>query len=134
MAVSYGGVEIGQGINTKVSLSLPPPPSSLHSSSAHSFSHRAIFLQVAQVAAKTLGIPLEMVKVKPSMTLTNPNGQTTGGSTTSELNCLVNPLHQEVYMQAGIIMCVVLCMVGYDPGLSRLETSESSQSVISTLT
>ena len=47
-------------------------------------------MQVAQVAAKTLGIPLEMVKVKPSNTLTNPNGETTGGSTTSEMNCLVS--------------------------------------------
>ena len=46
--------------------------------------------QVAQVAAKTLGIPLELVKVKPSNTLTNPNGQATGGSITSELNCLVS--------------------------------------------
>ena len=49
-----------------------------------------MILQVAQVAAKTLGIPLEMIKVKPSMTLTNPNGLTTGGSITSELNCLVS--------------------------------------------
>jgi len=47
-------------------------------------------MQVAQVAAKTLGIPIELVKVKPSNTLTNPNGQATGGSITSELNCLVS--------------------------------------------
>jgi len=60
VAIAHGGVEIGQGINTKV----------------------------AQVAAKTLGIPIELVKVKPSNTLTNPNGQATGGSITSELNCL----------------------------------------------
>ena len=46
--------------------------------------------QVAQVAAKTLGISIELVKVKPSNTLTNPNGQATGGSITSELNCLVS--------------------------------------------
>jgi len=62
VAIAHGGVEIGQGINTKV----------------------------AQVAAKTLGIPIELVKVKPSNTLTNPNGQATGGSITSELNCLVS--------------------------------------------
>ena len=49
-----------------------------------------ILSQVAQVAAKTLGIPIEMIKVKPSMTLTNPNGITTGGSITSELNCFVS--------------------------------------------
>ena len=64
VAISHGGVEIGQGINTKV----------------------------AQVAAMTLGIPLEMVKVKPCSTLTNANTQTTGGSTTSEANCQVIPM------------------------------------------
>ena len=61
VAVSHGGVEMGQGINTKV----------------------------AQVAAMTLGIPLEMVKVKPCSTLTNANTLTTGGSTTSEATCQV---------------------------------------------
>ena len=53
-------------------------------------------LKVAQVAAKTLGIPLEMIKVKPSMTLTNPNGMMTGGAITSELNCFVSPLRPSV--------------------------------------
>ena len=48
------------------------------------------FMQVAQVAAKTLGIPIEMIKIKPSNSLTNPNTQATGGSMTSELNCLVS--------------------------------------------
>ena len=43
-----------------------------------------------QVAAKTLGIPLEMVQVKPSMAFTNPNGNMTASSVTSELNCLVS--------------------------------------------
>ena len=64
VAISHGGVEIGQGINTKV----------------------------AQVAAMTLGIPLEMVKVKPCSTLTNANTVATGGSTTSEANCQVTSL------------------------------------------
>eukprot|EP00731_Ephydatia_muelleri_P028954 Em0020g598a len=60
VAVTHGGVEVGQGIDTKV----------------------------AQVAARTLGIPLDMIVIKPSNSLTNPNGASTGGSTTSELACL----------------------------------------------
>ena len=42
-------------------------------------------LQVAQVVAYTLGIPLEYVSVKPSNTLTAPNGMVSGGSITSEV-------------------------------------------------
>ncbi len=61
VSISHGGVEMGQGINTKV----------------------------AQVAAMALGIPLETIKVKPCSTLTNANTATTGGSTTSEANCQV---------------------------------------------
>ena len=47
-------------------------------------------MQVAQVAAKTLGVPIGFVKVKPTNSLTNPNGMGTGGSIGSELNCLVS--------------------------------------------
>ena len=47
------------------------------------------FLQVAQVAAKILGIPLDFITVKPTNTLIGPNDITTGGSITSELCCLV---------------------------------------------
>lgn len=61
VAISHGGVEIGQGINTKV----------------------------AQVAAKTLQVPMETIKIKPCSTATTPNSMATGGSTTSELVCLV---------------------------------------------
>ena len=46
-------------------------------------------LQVAQVAAKTLGISLDHIIIKPSNVLVNANGDTTGGSITSELSCLV---------------------------------------------
>ena len=60
VAITHGGVEVGQGIDTKV----------------------------AQVAARTLGVPLDMIVIKPSNSLTNPNGASTGGSTTSELACL----------------------------------------------
>ncbi|XP_067007430.2 uncharacterized protein [Anabrus simplex] len=56
VAVCHGGIECGQGINTKV----------------------------AQVAAKFLGIDLDMVIVKPSNNLTAPNSDFTGASITSE--------------------------------------------------
>lgn len=56
VSVAHGGIESGQGLHTKV----------------------------AQVCAYTLGIPLELVSVKPSNTLTAPNGMVTGGSITSE--------------------------------------------------
>ena len=45
-------------------------------------------LQVAQAAAKTLGVPLDYITVKPSNSLTGPNGSSTGGSISSELNVL----------------------------------------------
>nr|CAD7265322.1 unnamed protein product [Timema shepardi] len=59
VSVAHGGIECGQGINTKV----------------------------AQVSAHILGIPLEMVSIKPSNTLTAPNGMVTGGSIASEACC-----------------------------------------------
>lgn len=46
--------------------------------------------QVAQVASKELGVPLERISIKPNDTVLSPNGIWTGGSTTSELNCLVS--------------------------------------------
>lgn len=61
VAVSHGGVEIGQGINTKV----------------------------AQVAAQTLGIPYDFVKVKPSNNFVSANSFLTGGSQASESVCFV---------------------------------------------
>lgn len=61
VAVSHGGIEMGQGINTKV----------------------------AQVAAHVLGIPYEFVKVKPSNNLISANSFVTGGSQTSETVCYV---------------------------------------------
>ncbi|XP_049943149.1 uncharacterized protein LOC126419914 [Schistocerca serialis cubense] len=56
ISVSHGGIECGQGINTKV----------------------------AQVCAYALGVPLEFVSVKPSNVLTAPNNVVTGGSIASE--------------------------------------------------
>ncbi|XP_064388596.1 xanthine dehydrogenase/oxidase-like [Halichondria panicea] len=60
VAIAHGGVEMGQGINTKV----------------------------AQVASKVLGVPLEKIRIKPTDSMLNPNGIWSGASTTSELNCL----------------------------------------------
>jgi len=62
ISVSHGGIEMGQGINTKV----------------------------AQVVAKELqdlGVTVEMIKVKPANVLVAPNNCVTGGSTTSEATC-----------------------------------------------
>uniref|UniRef100_A0A1Y9HAI9 Uncharacterized protein n=1 Tax=Anopheles farauti TaxID=69004 RepID=A0A1Y9HAI9_9DIPT len=59
VSISHGGIEIGQGINTKA----------------------------AQVAAYTLGIPLEKIAIKPSTSMTSPNAAMTGGSMTSEAVC-----------------------------------------------
>jgi len=76
VAISHGGVEIGQGINTKV----------------------------AQVAAMTLNVPIERIVIKPSSTMTSPNSITTGGSTTSELNCLVkSKLHISSHFLSFIV-------------------------------
>ncbi|KAJ8870409.1 hypothetical protein PR048_029430 [Dryococelus australis] len=59
VAVVHGGVECGQGINTKV----------------------------AQVTAHFLGIPLDQVSIKASNSMVTPNGFVTGGSITSESCC-----------------------------------------------
>ncbi|KAK0168931.1 hypothetical protein PV327_002687 [Microctonus hyperodae] len=56
VSVVHGGIEMGQGIHTKV----------------------------AQVAAHTLGIDLDMINVKPSNNMAAPNNSVTGGSLTSE--------------------------------------------------
>lgn len=57
VAITHGGIEIGQGINTKV----------------------------AQVCAHELGIPLEKVTVKPMHNSISANSQWTGGSVTTEI-------------------------------------------------
>nr|KAG5714257.1 hypothetical protein BaRGS_018474 [Batillaria attramentaria] len=56
VTVVQGGVEMGQGL----------------------------FMKVAQAVAHSLGIPVDMVKVRPSLTYVVPNAFITGGSTTSE--------------------------------------------------
>ena len=64
ISVSHGGIEMGQGINTKV----------------------------AQTVAKCLDVPMEMIIVKPADALVSPNNICTGGSTTSEAVCNVSIL------------------------------------------
>jgi xanthine dehydrogenase/oxidase len=59
VSICHGGVETGQGISTKA----------------------------AQVCAYELGIPLELITIRPGDNLVNANSMTTGGSTTSELIC-----------------------------------------------
>ncbi|XP_058464982.1 uncharacterized protein LOC131438756 isoform X2 [Malaya genurostris] len=59
VSVTHGGIEMGQGINTKA----------------------------AQVAAFALGIPLEKISVKPSTTLTSPNSLVSGISMASDSVC-----------------------------------------------
>lgn len=59
VAVCHAGVEMGQGLNTKV----------------------------AQVCAHILGIPLEMVVIKPNNNVTTPNAMVSGGSLASEACC-----------------------------------------------
>lgn len=56
VSITHGGIEMGQGINTKA----------------------------AQVAAHILGIPLEKIAVKASSVLTAPNSLVSGGSLASD--------------------------------------------------
>ncbi|CAG9122421.1 unnamed protein product [Plutella xylostella] len=60
VVVTTGGVEIGQGLTTKVT----------------------------QVVAFTLQIPVEKVKIRATNNITSPNAFTTGGSVTTEMTCL----------------------------------------------
>ncbi|XP_067931825.1 uncharacterized protein [Watersipora subatra] len=60
VVIIHGGVEMGQGINTKA----------------------------IQVAAHTLGVPLDKIKVHPTSTSYNVNCAASGGSVTSDANCL----------------------------------------------
>ncbi|KAL7051325.1 hypothetical protein ACKWTF_004430 [Chironomus riparius] len=59
VSVTVGGIEMGQGLNTKV----------------------------AQTAAHILGVSLDKIIIKPSNALTAPNDIVTGGSIGSEITC-----------------------------------------------
>jgi len=59
VAVTHGAIEMGQGVNTKV----------------------------CQVVARELGIPMDLIRIKPTNNFTNVNGSVTGGSMGSECCC-----------------------------------------------
>ncbi|CAH1401638.1 unnamed protein product [Nezara viridula] len=59
VAISHGAIEMGQGVNTKA----------------------------AQVAAHILGVELESISVKPTISVVSPNNSSTGGSLGSEAIC-----------------------------------------------
>ena len=62
VAITVGGIEMGQGLNTKV----------------------------AQTAASILEVPLDKISIKMSNSLTAPNAIVTGGSIGSEISCFVS--------------------------------------------
>ena len=62
VAISIGGIEMGQGINTKV----------------------------AQTVAYELGIPMDMIKVKAADNLVGANSGPSGGAMASDLNSYVS--------------------------------------------
>ena len=49
--------------------------------------------KVAQTVAKQLGVPIELVVIKPTDALISPNNIVTGGSTTSERCCSVSTIN-----------------------------------------
>jgi len=81
VAVSHSGIEMGQGINTKV----------------------------AQVVAKMLQIPLKMVKILPADNFVGPNSTATDASNGSECVCqviiLANYPNYEAYFKATQKAC-----------------------------
>jgi xanthine dehydrogenase/oxidase len=61
VSIAVGSIEMGQGLNTKA----------------------------AQTAAHILGIPLDLISIKPTNTLSTPNAIVTGASIGSEISCFV---------------------------------------------
>lgn len=62
VSVTIGGIEMGQGITTKV----------------------------AQVVAKALRIDMNLISIKPSNNFVGLNSSITGGSTGSDMSCAVS--------------------------------------------
>ena len=58
-------------------------------STVSSFKYFFLSWKVVQVIAHELGVPVELVQIQSTNTLTNANGSVTGGSMTSELVCYV---------------------------------------------
>jgi xanthine dehydrogenase/oxidase len=74
--LTHGGIECGQGIHTVA----------------------------VQVLAYSLKIPLEIISVKHAESFLNANGADTGGSTTTELVCLVIEFCFDFYIQLTSII------------------------------
>lgn len=53
--------------------------------------------KVAQTAAHVLGIPMDMISVKPSNSLTAPNAILTGGNFGSEISCHVSKIYFNLF-------------------------------------
>ena len=62
------------------------------------------FLQVAQVCAYELGIPMETVNVKATNSMTSSNSITTGGSITSMNCCEVNSCHLLIHLLQNVFV------------------------------
>lgn len=72
VVITHGGIEMGQGMNTKI----------------------------AQVAAHTLNIPLELIRIEGSNSINGANSMVTGGSIGSETVCFVS-----------ITFCMFICEI-----------------------
>nr|KAG5688435.1 hypothetical protein BaRGS_001852 [Batillaria attramentaria] len=86
IAIQHGGIEMGQGINTKT-----------------------FKLQVAQVCAYELGVPLSLIRVKRNTTIANANSKGSNASTASGLNCM------------GVIQCCQILKSRMDPIRQKMD-------------
>ena len=127
--VSHGGIECGQGINTKVRhiLRMKPPPPSPRIRYLPALKQLVrIPTQMMQVVAREFDIPLSSISVRSTNTLTNANGSVTGGSITSELNCYVS--HSFYLNGSGGVSrySCCFCLTGCYQGVHCAEGTDAS--------